>query len=246
MARRAAGSLAGSELDDAVPASALAVYAHPDDAEVSCGGTLASWCRQGSEVHLLVCTRGDKGSADPGCDPTALVSRRGEEVRQAAAVLGLASTAGLAVPDGELENDLATRGAIVSHLRRLRPQVVVCPDPLSVFFGEGYINHHDHRQAGWAVLDAVAPAAASPLYFPGAGAAHQVEAVYLSGSLEPNVLVDISPAVETKVAAILCHTSQLGEGGEWSRSVVLERAAAAGRLVGVAYAEAFRRVLLVD
>jgi LmbE family N-acetylglucosaminyl deacetylase len=234
------------ELSLVVPARALAVYAHPDDADVSCGGTLAAWCAAGSEVHLLVATSGDKGSPDPATDPTELVARRSGEVAEAAAVLGLASVARLDRPDGELENDIRTRDEIVGMVRAVRPDTVICPDPLAVFFTEGYFNHHDHRSIGWATLDAVAPAAASPLYFPDRGPAHQVGSVMLSGSLEPNVLIDISQSIEAKVAAILCHRSQLGEAGEWSRSVVRERAAEAGATVGVAFAEAFRRLALVD
>ena len=56
------------ELVDEAPVSALAVYAHPNDPEVSCGGTLARWTRAGAEVHVLVATRGDKGSSDPDVD----------------------------------------------------------------------------------------------------------------------------------------------------------------------------------
>lgn len=234
------------ELADGAPATALAVYAHPDDADVSCGGTLAAWCSAGSEVHLLVCTTGDKGSSDPVADPAELVARRAEEVDDAAAVLGLASVTRLGRPDGELENDTGTRADIVAVVRSVRPEAVLCPDPLAVFFKEGYFNHHDHRAAGWATLDAVAPAASSPLYFPNRGAAHQVRSVMLSGSLEPNVLVDISASIEAKIAAVLCHRSQLGEAGEWSRAVVREQAAEVGSLVGVAFAEAFRRLVLVD
>ncbi len=228
------------------PLSALAVYAHPDDADVSCGGSLASWSATGAAVHLLVCTSGDKGSTDPASDPGELVERRAGEVERAAAALGLTSISLLGHPDGELENDAATRGEIVAAVRRLRPEVVLCPDPLTAFFGEGYVNHHDHRAVAWATLDAVAPAAASPLYFPERGRPHQVKVVLLSGSLEPNVLVDISESIEQKVAAVLCHRSQLGEGGEWPRAVVLARAAEAASAAGVAYAEAFRRLVLAE
>ncbi|MGH9150587.1 MAG: PIG-L deacetylase family protein, partial [Acidimicrobiales bacterium] len=58
------------------PARALAVYAHPDDADVSCGGTLARWAAAGAEVGLVVANLGDKGSSDPGADPAALAARR--------------------------------------------------------------------------------------------------------------------------------------------------------------------------
>jgi LmbE family N-acetylglucosaminyl deacetylase len=181
------------------PSVALAIYAHPDDGDVSSGGTLARWADAGCEVHLLVCARGDKGSVDPTTDPTALTRLRREETEAAARVLGVHALHHLDRPDGELENDLATREEIVAIIREVRPEALVCPDPLAVFFGEHYYNHRDHRVVGFAALDAAAPAAASPLYFPSAER--------------------FGPAVR-------------------------ERAEEAGRIAGVAYAEAFRRIRL--
>src|SRR5438309_4149997 len=93
-----------AELVDDVPARALAVYAHPDDPEISCGGTLARWAGAGAEVHALVCTRGDKGSSDAATDPDALADRRVREIDAAAKVLGLAGHGQRGVDDGELEN----------------------------------------------------------------------------------------------------------------------------------------------
>ena len=229
-----------------VPSVALAIYAHPDDGDVSSGGTLARWADAGCVVHLLVCAAGDKGSTDPEADPVALAVTRRAETAAAAELLGIAGLHHLELPDGELENDLATREAIVSVIRRVRPQVIVCPDPLAVFFGEHYYNHRDHRQVGFAALDAAAPAAGSPLYFPSAGRAHAVEVAYLSGSLEPNVFVDVSATIERKAAAVLCHRSQLGDAAEPFRTVLRDRAEEAGRLAGVTYAEAFRRVRLAS
>src|SRR5215212_9553809 len=84
------------------PARALAVYAHPDDPEISCGATLAGWAAAGSEVHVLVLTRGEKGSNDPAVDPEALAARRFGEMAAAGEVLGLAGREQLPVDDGEL------------------------------------------------------------------------------------------------------------------------------------------------
>jgi N-acetylglucosamine-6-phosphate deacetylase len=67
-----------------IPARALAVYAHPDDPEVSCGGTLAHWARAGAEVHLLVATLGEKGTSDPAVAPEDLAAVRAAEVAAAA------------------------------------------------------------------------------------------------------------------------------------------------------------------
>lgn len=232
------------ELVDEPPARALAVYAHPDDAEISCGGTLARWAAAGADVHVLVCTRGDKGSTDPTVAGDALAAQRREESEAAAAVLGLAGTHRLDVPDGELDTDATTRGRIVALIRSVRPDVVVCPDPTALLFGDRYWNHRDHRAAGTVTLDAVAPAAANPHYFPDAGEPHQVAAVFLSGTLEPNVWIDVTESIETKIDALFCHRSQLADTSEYFRGFLRERAEDAGRAAGVRYAEGFRRLSL--
>jgi len=233
-----------AELLTSTPRRVLAVYAHPDDSDVSCGGSLARWAVDGSDVHVLVCTQGDKGSTDKGIDVDDLIRRRANELSRSQEVLRVKSVRSLAHRDGELENDLGLREEIVRVIRALQPDAIVCPDPLAVFFGEHYYNHRDHRVVGWAALDAASPAASSPLYFPDAGPPCGVEVAYLSGSLEPNVFVDISQTIERKTDAIMCHASQLGEAGESFRRVFYERAEEAGRSVGVPFAEAFRRIYL--
>jgi LmbE family N-acetylglucosaminyl deacetylase len=235
-----------AELLADAPARALAVYAHPDDPEISCGGTLAAWAGAGTAVHVLTCTRGEKGSADPATDREQLARQRAQEVATAAGVLALSGHEQLPVDDGELENTSAVRRHIVRVIREVRPEVVVCPDPTAVIFGDTYFNHHDHRVVGWATLDAVAPAAGNPHYFPEAGPPHQVGVVLLSGTLEPNVWVDVAPTLDTKVAALACHRSQLGgQGEEWLRAVVVGRAEADGRMAGARFAEGFRRLTLI-
>lgn len=235
-------------LDDAVPASALAVYAHPDDPEISAGGTLARWAEAGATVWVLITTRGDKGTSDPDADLDALAALRVEETAAAAAMLGFAGHRHLGYPDGELVEDAELRGAITRLVRELRPEVVLCPDPTAVFFGDSYFNHRDHRVTGWATLDAVAPSAGNPHYFPehlreGLGT-HHVRAVYLSGTLEPDCWVDISPTLERKIDALFCHASQLTETGDWFRDFLRTSAEEAGRAAGVRYAEGFRRLTL--
>lgn len=233
-----------AELFTEVPTRALAVYAHPDDPDVSCGGTLAAWAAAGCEVHTLICTDGGKGTADPARDPAALVVDRTAEAASAAALLGLAGQEWLGLPDGELVDNGAFRGALVAAVRRLRPDAVLCPDPTAVFFGQDYFNHRDHRILGFAALDAVAPAAAMPHYFPESGPAHQVTTVLLSGTLEPDVWVDISTTVEIKGAAVACHRSQFADGAEWAATAVRLAAEDAGRRAGVPWAEGFRRLRL--
>jgi LmbE family N-acetylglucosaminyl deacetylase len=227
-----------------VPASALAVYAHPDDPEVSCAGTLAAWSAAGARVHVVVCTRGDKGSSDPGTDPDDLARVRAAEAEAAAAVMGLAGHEILGYPDGEIDNTVELRHQLVERIRRLRPEVVVGPDPTAVFFGDSYVNHHDHREVGWALLDACVPMSGSPLYFPDAGAAYVVSSVLLSGTLVADTWVDIADQIDAKVAALRCHRSQIGDGDDLVADVVRSRAEEAGRDAGVRYAEGFRRLSL--
>jgi LmbE family N-acetylglucosaminyl deacetylase len=227
-----------------VPESVLAIYAHPDDPEVAAGGTLASWAAAGAHVHVCICADGDKGSLDPGTDPAELARRRKGETAQAGRILGVTEHHWLGFADGELENDTALRSDLVALIRALRPEAIMAPDPTAVFFGDTYINHRDHRTVGWAAIDAAAPAAANPHYFPDKGPAHKVAAVYLSGTLQPDVWVDVSETIDTKAAAIACHASQLGDSGEWLRHAVRQRAEEAGRESAVPFAEGFRRIIL--
>jgi LmbE family N-acetylglucosaminyl deacetylase len=233
-----------AELLAETPTRVLAVYAHPDDPDVSCGGSLARWAGAGAEVHVVIATSGDKGTTDPDVEPEELAERRRAEAAAAADVLGLAGQHVLGYPDGELVDGVALRGELVSWIRRIRPDTVLCPDPTAVFFGQEYFNHRDHRVVGFAALDALAPAAALPHYFPEAGPAHHTGSALLSGTLEPTVWVDVTDVIAAKVAAVACHKSQFAGDGDWAEEAVRRRAAEDGRRAGVAYAEGFRRLRL--
>jgi len=233
-----------AELIEHCPGRVLAVYAHPDDPDISSGGTLARWARAGSTINVVICAKGDKGTADPAADPGAVAERRAKEARKATEILGVAGLDVLGLPDGEFENDVWLRGELVRLMRTYRPEVVICPDPTAVFFGSHHYNHRDHRIVGWAVLDAAAPASSSPLYFMSSGPAHQVSLVLLSGSLEPNVWVDIGETIDVKLRAVSCHESQLADANDWFASALRDGAAEAGRMAGVPYAEAFRGLWL--
>jgi LmbE family N-acetylglucosaminyl deacetylase len=229
---------------DETPGVVLAVYAHPDDADVGCGGTLARWAKAGSSVHLVVCTDGGKGTRDPDVDPADLATRRADELQASSALIGMATVDNLGFPDGELYDSDGFLRQLVERVRALRPDVVCGHDPTAIFFGQDYFNHRDHRIAGAALLDAVAPAAALPHYFPEAGPAHQVSTVLLSGTLEPDEWVDVTDTIEAKAAAVECHRTQLAGEAGWAGEAVRQRAAEEGRRAGVAYAEGFRRLIL--
>lgn len=240
----------------ACPERVLAVYAHPDDSEVACAGTLARWAAEGSEVRVVSVARGEKGGSAADGD---LAEVRAEEAAAAASLLGMEAWSTLGFDDGEIENTTGLREMLVTLIRDHRPEAVLTHDPTAVFFGDGYVNHRDHRAVGWAVLDAVAPAAGNAAYFPWAGPPHRVAELYLSGTLDPNLAVDISATIEVKVAALACHRSQLidavvgaGEGAgaglggdaDLVAELVRRRAAAEGAPRGIPFAETYRRLRL--
>ena len=228
------------------PPRALALYAHPDDPELACAGTLATWARGGTQAHLVITNAGDTGVGLPSIDATSLAEIRRAEAEQAAGVLGLASVQFLDHPDGELENTNAFRAQLIGIIRTIRPDVVIAPDPTAVFFGDGYVNHHDHRALGWAVLDVAGSMAAGARYAPDAGEPHQPRTLLLTGTLEPDTWVDVAGALDAKVQALSCHRSQLGDSvrDDMVRSLVEARATEAGEAAGVRYAEGFRRFSL--
>jgi LmbE family N-acetylglucosaminyl deacetylase len=229
---------------DDIPEVVLAVYAHPDDADVACGGTLARWAKAGAAVHLIVCTDGGKGTFDPEVTPADLAARRAAELEASSALIGLESVTNLGYPDGGLADSDELRGTLVEWVRRLRPDVVCGHDPTALFFGQEYFNHRDHRLAGTTLLDAVSPAAALPHYFPEAGPPHQVATVLLSGTLEPDVWVDVTETIDLKAAAVECHRTQFADPGGWAGEAVRRRAEQEGRQAGAGYAEGFRRLTL--
>lgn len=222
----------------------MAIYAHPDDADVAAGGVLAQWASEGCAVHLVVVCDGSKGSHAPHAVAGSLRELRSAELQLAADHLGVTKVTRLERIDGDVVNDEDLRSTLVGLIRAHRPDVVLGPDPTATFFGGVYVNHRDHRETGWALLDAVAPAAAMPLYFPSMGEPHQVRQLLLSGTHEPDVVADITRTIDTKVKAVLAHVSQLAGDTDSIRDVVYGRAEQAGYGVGVAYGEAFRSVEL--
>jgi len=229
---------------DEVPDVVLAVYAHPDDADVACGGTLARWAKAGAAVHLVVCTDGGKGTFDPRTEPADLAAVRRGELEESSNLIGLREVANLGYPDGELVDSDVLWGTLVEWVRRIRPDVVCGHDPTALFFGQHYFNHRDHRIAGTTLLDAVSPGAALPLYFPDAGPPHQVGTVLLSGTLEPDVWVDVTDTIDLKAAAVECHRTQFAEPGGWAGDAVRRRAEEEGHRAGARFAEGFRRLTL--
>ncbi len=222
----------------------LAVFAHPDDAEIAAGGTLAKWADAGRDVHLLVLTNGDRGSSDPLRDRGELADTRRTETEAGAHVLGLASAQVLGVPDGELENTPVVREAVVRRIREVRAETVLSVDPTAWFFENRYYNHTDHRRAGEIALDAAFPGAGNPHFFPehlGEGLeVRELHDLWLGWTNEPNHIEDVTEWFDRKVAALAAHASQLAEGIRFFEEFLTEEAVSAGKKIGVERAEEFR------
>ena len=235
-----------------VPDRVLVIQAHPDDAEFSCAGTIAKWAQAGAEVHYCSITSGDKGSDDATMTGVDLATLREREQRAACEILGVASVTFLGYQDAMLVPDLNLRRELVRVMRRIRPSALVCFDPTSRYMGREYINHPDHIAAGEASLAAVFPSTRDRMTFPEllqeGLEPHKVPHVYMFGTTQPDLWIDISDTMETKIAALKAHASQIGEWDptemmrQWGRQAAGSHPA---RPVGFGeYAEAFKYMYL--
>lgn len=238
--------VSGWSRDLPVPASALAIGAHPDDVEFGAGGTLAKWAAAGCVVHHLVCTDGSKGTWNPDADIEALISTRQVEQRAAARALGATGEVGfLGHTDGELDSTLAVRSEVARWIRRIKPEVVLSHDPW-----KRYRLHPDHRHAGLLACEGIV-AARDPHFFRDHGLApHRPSTLLLWEADEPDHLEDVTAAVDTKLRALEAHASQfestmkaLDEAQlEAFRTRLRARLAEHGSRAGVAAAEIFKRI----
>jgi LmbE family N-acetylglucosaminyl deacetylase len=225
---------------------AMVLFAHPDDAEFFCGGTVARWVREGCEVHYVCITDGSAGSNDPGTTREAMRVVREREMRAAAEILGVASVAFLGEVDGFLAVTPDTRRKVTREVRRLRPDVLVAPDPSRLWYGNGYVNHADHKAAGELALFAVMPDAPTRVMFQELEdeglEPFEVPNLYLSAD-DPDTFVDISDTLAVKLKALTAHSSQLGPEVE---ERVTARAREMGERAGAEFAEGFKSFRFTD
>ena len=226
---------------------AMVVVAHADDAEWGCAGTVARLCAEGWDVAYVICTDGSKGSDDPDMTVEMMVKMREAEQREAARILGLSEVFFLGYPDAYLESTLQLRKDISRAIRIHRPDVLICMNPVRNLDGDGYIDHPDHFASGDAAMGAVYPAARDRLTFPDllndeGLEPHKVREVWVMGRTEPDHVIDVTAHVETAVAALKAHRSQVSPESadrhlkEWRRRD--------GQRIGVEYAEVFKRFRL--
>jgi LmbE family N-acetylglucosaminyl deacetylase len=199
-------------IDLPVPASALAVGAHPDDIEFGCGATLAKWAAAGCRLYHLILTDGSKGSWDPHAELAALVAERMNEAKASASVIGGGSDSGsrqedrvifLQRVDGALENGITERRDVARIIRTVRPSALLGHDPW-----RRYRLHPDHRAAGFLALDALV-AARDPHFFAELELPpHRPDTLLLFEADQPNHVEDATGFESAKVEALLRHTSQ--------------------------------------
>lgn len=178
------------------PLDVLAIAAHRDDVELTCGGTLARLHRQGRRTGILDLTQGEmgtRGSAD----------ERAAEAARAAAILGVSVRENLGLPDAGIVNSPDTRTALARVIRRFRPAIVIAPAPRG--------RHPDHRAAAQLVRDAAFVAGLKKVApdLPAHRPRKVVHAIaYREDHVKPTFVVDITDDFETKIAAIRCYASQ--------------------------------------
>ena len=192
------------------PSDIMVITPHPDDAEFGVAGTVPRWTSEGKAVIYVVCTNGDKGTVDPNIKPDQLALIREQEQLAAAELLGVREVVFLRHPDQTLEDTPEFRKELVRLIRMYKPETVVTADPY-----RRYIWHRDHRITGQVTLDAIFPYARDLLSFPDlleeGLQPHKVKEVLLWAAQEPNYRIDITATFATKLAALRCHKSQIGD-----------------------------------
>lgn len=216
----------------------LAIMAHPDDAELLCGGTLARMAAQGYRVGILDLTGGESGSFGDR-------DTRAREAQAAAQVMGVAERRTAGLPDGRLENTPAARSVVATLIRELRPRTVILHWPDA--------RHPDHRAASELARDACFIAGirnAADVR----GDAHRPHKVlysltYQEAHVKPSFVIDVTEYIERKLEAIFAFGSQfaaktsmgdvLGGGTRPLREQILAHCAHYGSLIRKPYGEPY-------
>jgi bacillithiol biosynthesis deacetylase BshB1 len=212
----------------------LAIAAHPDDIEQTCGGTLIRMAERGYRTGALDLTAGDMGTRGTP-------EQRLEEAEAAGRVMRLAWRGNLRFPDARLENDISARMTLAVKIRELRPRVVILP------YWTG--RHPDHYRASELGYEACFLAGLKKLdEYSEPHRPHKILYSSLYANVTPSFVVDISAQFEARMAALLSYRSQYGareEGGALfpDEQEIRERLGAIarfyGNLIGVKYGEPF-------
>ncbi len=221
----------------------LAIAAHRDDVEQTCGGTLLKMRSLGLETGILDLTQGEAGTRGSATE-------RAAEAKAAGQILGVRWRQALDLPDGRVENTYENRLKIVAVLRELRPRVVIVP------YWQG--RHPDHYTTATLGYEACFLSGLARIET-GAPPHRPYKMLYASlyADVRPTFVVDISPFIEQRYRSLMAYRSQYAnaeQGGtlfvpeEEIRERTLAEASHYGQLAGVRYAEPFvqKEVGLVD
>lgn len=213
---------------------ALALAAHRDDIEITCGGLLIKFADLGYRTGIVDFTAGEMGTRGSAED-------RAAEAAAAAHVLGLTHRENLNMPDAKLDNTLANRMAVATVLRRLRPRLVILPHWRQ--------RHPDHRVAGEIAYDACFLSGLKRMDLP--GEPHRPRKILYTAFLRQppySFVVDVGAQFERKLAAVRAYVSQFGTA-EGARSIyepgvdifdlMTVEARQLARLIHKKYAEAY-------
>lgn len=226
----------------------MVVSAHPDDPEFSAGGSIAKLARDGARVTYVICTDGSQGGEDPKQKDAELTSIREKEQRAAARVLGVKTVEFLGYKDGHLAPDLKLRHDIVRMIRKHKPDLVITHLPGRLIDAPMGASHPDHLAVGEATLAAVYPDSRNPRAFRGllkeGLEPHSVKEVWIPFWSSGDHLVDITPTLDLKIAALYKHKSQVAKPGrEWDfEKFIRKRHREVGKRGGMRYAESFKRI----
>jgi bacillithiol biosynthesis deacetylase BshB1 len=235
--------MAAAHDDDAPGADVLAIAAHRDDVEQTCGGTLLRMAARGLHTAILDLTKGESGTRGSAAE-------RAQEAEEAARILGVQWRQALDIPDGAIENTLENRIAIARVLRMLRPRIVILP--------YWQARHPDHAIV--ASLGYQACFLAGLKKIDAGGEPHRpFKIVYASlyADVRPSFIVDITPFIEQRHQSLMAYKSQYanqaaGRGLFVPEEEIRERTFAEARhyglLAGVRYGEPFvqKEVGLID
>ena len=218
------------------PLDVLAIAAHRDDVEQTCGGTLLRAAAQGQRTAVLDLTQGESGTRGTAED-------RAAEAQAAAKILGVHHREALDLPDGAVANTLENRLKIANLLRALRPRVVILP-----YWQARHPDHSTCSVLGYeacflAGLTKVGTANRLPPHRP-----YKIVYASLYADVRPSFIVDITPHIERRLESLLAYRSQYGEQStgaglfvpeEEIRERTFAEARHYGLLAGVRYGEPF-------
>lgn len=190
---------------------ALVITAHPDDVDFGAAGTIANLTDLGATVIYCIVTDGQAGGFDDSIPRPKMASIRREEQTEAASKVGVSDLVFLGWMDGEVESGLELRHDLSRVIRECQPQVVLTQSP-ALNLRRIYASHPDHIAVAQSAIAAVYPDARNPYAFtdlitdglePWA-----VDEIWVMGHPEPDEFVEITPQIERKISALLCHESQ--------------------------------------